>query len=737
MQFAHPLPWWLAAVIAVALAVALALAYRRPLVPLAAGRRAALVSLRALSLAALVLFLLRPVRLLPPASTRGAIVPILIDTSRSMRLTDGTGESRLARAAAVAEQVLLPALSRDFDVVVQQVGDGVAPATLDALSPQARRSDLAAGLEALRERYRGQPVAGIVLISDGGDTSASPRSAGPSGPPVYMVGVGASGGRDREIVGVAIGDPKLDQASVDLRVSAVASGYGRAPFEIRLLADGVVVDTRRVAPVADGTPVDELFTVSPNAQAPTVFTAEIPAGDGEEALENNVRSVLASPAGRRRRVLMIEGAPGYEHAFLRRALGLDPVLEIDSVTRKGANEEGEDTFFVQGASRRVGVLASGFPSRREDLFAYDAIAIADVEADFFTRDQLGRLSDFVSERGGGLLVLGGRSFDRHGLPGTPLEPVLPVELNDRRGVLHVAREGVSLAPNKVALTFEGEMHPVTRLGDTPEQTRKLWAALPALAGTAAMGAPRPGATVLAVAASAGGLSPVIAVQRFGQGRSMVFAGEASWRWKMMLPSTDRTYEMFWRHALRWLSGPAPDPVSITVPDAAEPGDTVAIGVQVRDAAFIPVSDAGVDATLTKPDGTAVPLVVGRDDAAGLGRFSAPFRPEAPGVYRVRAEARRGATLLGRGDAWLYVGGADREFADPRLNEGFLQRAANASGGRYVPAGEAASIVPLLRTIVPRDAVLERRDLWHRPWAFGVVLALLVGEWTLRRRWGLR
>ena len=37
---------------------------------------------------------------------------------------------------------------------------------------------------------------------------------------------------------------------------------------------------------------------------------------------------------------------------------------------------------------------------------------------------------------------------------------------------------------------------------------------------------------------------------------------------------------------------------------------------------------------------------------------------------------------------MYVGGADREFADPRLNEGFLRRIARNSGGRYVRAAEA-------------------------------------------------
>ena len=50
-------------------------------------------------------------------------------------------------------------------------------------------------------------------------------------------------------------------------------------------------------------------------------------------------------------------------------------------------------------------------------------------------------ADFVAERGGGLLVLGGRSFAQRGLAGTPLEEVLPVELNDRRGGLVRASAG--------------------------------------------------------------------------------------------------------------------------------------------------------------------------------------------------------------------------------------------------------------------------------------------------------
>jgi hypothetical protein len=120
-----------------------------------------------------------------------------------------------------------------------------------------------------------------------------------------------------------------------------------------------------------------------------------------------------------------------------------------------------------------------------------------------------------------------------------------------------------------------------------------------------------------------------------------------------------------------------------------------------------------------------------------GRFTAAYRPDRAGLYRIHAEARKGGTSLGAADRWMYVGGADREFADPRMNEGFLRRVARDSGGRYVRASEAKQVVNWLRSAAPQDAAPERRDLWHEPWAYAFVLMLLSAEWILRRRWGLR
>ena len=750
MTFAYPLSWWLASAIAVAIAAVAWSPYRRPLAPLTRIQRGALAACRAATLAAIVLLLCRPIVLLPPAGARDAIVPVLVDVSRSMRISDAGrtgGQTRIAVAAALLRTELIPALSRDFKAELYRVGERLEPADIGRLSAEAPRTDLEGALAVVRERYRGERIAGIVVLSDGGDTGQQVPVSGArpaaAGPPVFAVGIGSADGvPDREVVGVTAGDPRLDQSSVDLRVSVISNGFGRTPFQLRILANDRVVETRRIVPPADGSPIDEAFTVAPDLLRPTVYTAEIPVDASEAVPENNTRSVLVAPAGRQRRVLVLEGAPGFEHSFLKRALSHDSSLDVDSVVRKGKDGDGRDTFFVQAGAGRVAALMTGFPSRREDLYTYDALVIANVEGDFLTRAQLATASDFVAERGGGLLVLGGRSFGARGLIGTPLEDALPVELSDRRGAVVrtslASRDGASR--NKLMVTPEGADHPVMRIGGSREDSLQAWLALPLLAASIPLGGPRPGATVLAVTQSPeGALYPVIAVQRFGQGRSLIFAGEASWRWRMLLPSADRTHEFFWRQAARWLARPTPDPVAVGVPDGAEPGDVIPVTVEARDAAFAPAGDALVEATLTRPGGTGEdvePLKLRHPDAAGA-RFTTTVRADRPGLYRVRAEARRGATALGSADRWFHVGGGDREFADPRLNEGFLRRLARASGGRYVRAGEAGRIVSWLRAVVPQNAAPEPRDLWHTPWAMGLIVALVCTEWTLRRRWGLR
>jgi uncharacterized membrane protein len=738
MTFANPLPWW-ALILAVGAAGVLAYrAYAHPIVPLTRARQVTLIGLRLVTLLLLILFLMRPVAIQPESGPRDAVVPVLVDASRSMRLADADGARRIDRAGEVLAD-LMPALSSEFRVQLLSFGDAVNAADPDRLTADGRRSDLTGALRTARERFKGAKVAGFVVISDGGDTGGRDAASDldEAGAPVFAIGVGSPRVvRDREVLSVTAGEAALADSLVELTATVVSHGFGTEPFDLRVLENGRPIQVRRVVPPEDGSPVREVFQVSPKRDAATLYGVEIP-GDGSEITpENNTRSVLVRPPGRKRRLLFVQGAPGFEHSFLIRALTQDQGIEVDSVVRKGQNDRGEDTFYVQAAATRMLALAEGYPAEREALFGYDGIVLANVDADAFTREQLAMTAEFVSERGGGLLVLGGLSFARRSFAGTALEEVLPVELTDRSGGV-VRTSSAAGEPHKLTPTPEGEDHPIMRLGASAQESRQKWAAMPALASTAALGGARAGASILAVAAGPGGVRPLVAVQRYGRGRSMVFAGEAAWRWRMMVAASDRTYETFWRQAARWLASDSPDPVDVTASSGAMPGDAVTLDVTARDGAFRPVRDTSVTVHVSGPGIAGERQLETVLTDAGAGRSTAQFRAEQAGVYRVRAEARRRGALVGSGDDWVLVGGADLELADPRLNDEVLRRVATASGGRFLTVAESRALPGLLRARTQDQAPPRYRDLWHNAWAFGTIILLLGVEWVVRRQAGLR
>lgn len=739
MRFAVVLPWWGYA-LAFGSALVLAwLAYTRVPTRLAPGMRALLTGLRAVTLILLIAILLRPVVLVPPAVARNSLLPVLVDVSRSMRLDDGDGAARIDRARAIVRD-LQAALSSEYRIELLTFGDALAPATLDQMAATARRSELGGALADLADRHRRERVAGVIVLSDGGDTSPQEReaAAGLVDAPVLAVGIGRAGAsRDREVLNLTAGEPLLAGASIDLSVSAASAGFGTEPVELRVSANGRPLEVRRVRPGVDGAPIHEVFTVSPSTDAATVYSVEIPVADGELAAENNRRSVLVPAQTGRRKILMVEGAPGYEHTFLKRALAQDSGLDVDAVVRKGQNDDGRDTFYVQAGAGRAAALTSGYPSKRSELFVYDAIIFGNIEADFFTREQLELTAAFVAERGGGLLVLGARSFDRQGLSGTALEEVLPIDLSDRRPAVALASNPLDTAPpNSAVVTADGALHPATRLAASAGESRERWAQLPPLGAVASVGGPRPGAQVLVVAPGGGGSpQPLIAAQRYGQGRSLVFAGEASWRWRMERPATDQSYETIWRQLARWITAGSASTVAIAPMTPTVPGVAERISVTVRNEEFAPVTNAEVSLALTAPNGEArllTPALSSPQD----GRYAVVARFDHPGVYRIDATAARGGTRIGAASRQVLVGGADLEMAQPRLNEAVLRRLAEASRGHYLPADRAGELPALLRESRVDAGVPEPRDLWHNGWSLLAIVGLLAVEWVARRRAGL-
>jgi uncharacterized membrane protein len=386
-------------------------------------------------------------------------------------------------------------------------------------------------------------------------------------------------------------------------------------------------------------------------------------------------------------------------------------------------------------------LSTGYPFKRSELFAYDGVIFGNIEADFFTREQLELTREFIAIRGGGLLVLGARSFERQGLMGTALEQALPIDLSNRRSNITLASATVAAsmketAPNTPALTVDGAAHPATRLAVSPDDNRQKWSSLPALASVSPVGGMRPGAQVLAVAMTAGGMPlPLIASQRYGQGRSVIFAGEASWRWRMLKPADDTSYETIWRQLARWITAGAQPAVTIAPISPTVAGITDRISVIVRDEDYRPVANAEVAIELTAPDGAKRPLPAALTNPQE-GRYGVATRFDQPGVYKIDAIATRSGVRIGTASRPILVGGVDLEMTQPRLNEAVLQRLAAEHNGRYVAAEDAGELPALLRESRAEAGTPEVRDLWHNGWSLLAIIGLLAGEWVARRRVGL-
>ncbi|MGH2601696.1 MAG: hypothetical protein ACRDJ9_20205, partial [Dehalococcoidia bacterium] len=484
MTFAWPLPWWIIGAWIVAAAVVAVVAYARAVPPLSPAQRAGLVALRIAALVLLLVFILRPVvaRQEPPGT--GRRVAVLLDTSRSMGLTDGGRVTRLAAAQALVRNKLLPALRGRYDVELFGFDRTLRRQSLGELAADGPLTDLV-GAVRLARTGDNQPIA-TVVVSDGGQTGdpSIRRLVGP-GAPVFAVPIGASRiARDREIMAANVGEARVEGSIVELSTTLVSRGLGTSPAELRVLENRRPIQVRRVSPSQDGAATTELFRVSPARDAPTVYTVEVPPVEGELTDANNRRSVIVPPAGRRRRVLLVEGAPGFEHTFLKRAWSHDPALELDSVVRKGRDDNGAATYYVQARPPRAAALRSGYPASLEALFAYDVIVLANMTASQLTREEAEWTAAFVEKRGGGLLVLGARAFAAAGLRGTPVEAVLPVDFSGR-----VAAPGEVSArgPGRVLLTPAGERHPVTQLAASREASRRQWTELPPLSAAAGMG----------------------------------------------------------------------------------------------------------------------------------------------------------------------------------------------------------------------------------------------------------
>jgi len=703
--------------------------------------RAVLVGLR-LGVVALLLFcLFRPSIILKAAVPQQNFLGILVDDSRSMTIADrGEGQPRtefVQQQLGQPDSPLLNALSQRFVLRFFRFSANADRAANAAdLKYEGTATHLGQALERARDELSGLPLAGLVMVSDGADTSDASldeqlASLKARSIPVFTVGVGQEHfAHDIQVTRVETPRSILKGTSLAVDVVISQTGYAGASVPLHVEDDGRIVSSQSVTLPPDGQSTTVRVNFTANDAGPRLFRFRIEPQGGEQVTQNNARDALVEVLDRVERVLYYEGEPRSEMKFIRRAVDDDKNLRVTILQRTA-----EDKYLRLDVGSPDEV-AGGFPKTREELFTYRALILGSVEAASFTPEQLRMLADFVSKRGGGLLMLGGRrSFAEGGWAGTPLAEVLPVQFDaGPRG----QASGPFFSPLSVRPTRVGVTYPVTQLAETEKTSTLKWDDMPTVSTVNPVRLVKPGATVLLTGTTNNRLEQVVlAYQRYGRGKSLAFPIQDSWVWKMdaKIPVNDLTHATFWRRLVRWLVDGVPEPVMLTsTVDRVEPGEPLKLTAEVVDPAFVEVNDAQLIAEVTSPSGktSTVPLewTVARD-----GEYRGTFAPDEPGMYEVKASAVRAQKDLGSSRMHVRVSAGDSEYFDAAMRATLLKRIAEDTGGRFFTPATASALPEAISYSGRGVTVVEERDLWDMPVVLMLLLGLIAAEWGYRRKQG--
>ncbi|MCC7341139.1 MAG: FixH family protein [Bryobacterales bacterium] len=693
------------------------------------GRTLTIWALQSL-FAALVLFLVwRPGLEVSALRSQQNMIAVLLDDSGSMLEKDG-GETRLATAKRVLSDEVLPGLRDRFAVKVYSVSGGIrALDDLAGANGGGAASHLGESLAQLARDTSNLPVGGVLLVSDGADNrgAIAPELLAAIRArriPVHTLGIGRTEmERDVELEDLRAAPRTYSNAKLSAQIRIRQAGFAGKPARLTLKLDGKVVANKEIVLAGDGRPQIEEVTFPAGAAGAKILEASLDAMEGEPNFANNVRRQLVNVDPEKPRVLYVEGEPRWEMKFVRRAMEDDETLELVTMLRTTQNK-----IYRQGIEDAK-ELESGFPTIPEDLFSYSGLVIGTLESNWFTPAQIQLIRRFVDERGGGLLMLGGRNgLSDGGYGSSELSGILPVNLGTSPGTF-------SRTPAKPALTARGEESLVTRLVDDPAENRKLWEALPTLADHQKVGDPRPGAQVLLEMGAEGRRTPLLAMQRFGFGRTAVFATGGSWRWRMQRDHKDMAHYNFWRQLLRWLVTDAPRQVSTELSEQIllDRGD-VTLTARVRDKKWAPVNDSTVTARIVGPDGAGMEQRL--EPVAGQpGEYRLQANVTQAGTYVAEIIARRGAEEVGRDTLSFRREDGVAEAFGRVQNRALLEGLSARTGGNYYTAPDASRIPEELTFSQSGLTMKETRDLWSLPIFFLLLAFLKVAEWILRRRWG--
>ncbi len=738
--------------------------------------------LKALGFTALAICLLEPL-LTGSRPRRGAnAFVILADNSQSLQIRDGAstqtnGDWMLGLLRG--EPAWKTRLGQDYDVR-SYVFDTHLRAVdgFEGLKFDGTGSALATSLDALSKRFRGLPLAGVLLFSDGNRTDLRDLDLSQSRPIYPVVPPSRSSGRDVGVTHVSINQTNFESAPVVIRADVATSGMSGEPI-VAVLADegGKEVERQVLKATGDGKPLGFRFQFRPERKGVSFYrVTAVPAADEkkdngagdeqsstEQTLANNSRLVVVDQGAGPYRVLYVSGRPNWEFKFLRRAIDEDKEVELIGLVRIARRQpkfdfrsararstsplfDGFDHSDPDSAERqdqpvliRLGTdaveLRDGFPKAADELYKYHAVIIDDIEASFFSPDQQALLRNFVSQRGGGLLMLGGPdSFVEGKYDKTPVGELLPVYLN--RPAVPQDQDDAKF---RLVLTREGWLQPWVRVRKTEDEENKRLAGMSTFETLSKTGQIKPGAVVLSeVQDSSGAKAPALVAQSFGKGHVAALLIGDLWRWGMRREEqAEDDFDRSWRQTVRWLVGDVPSRVEVSVRPRTD-SETPALNLmaRARDAEYRALDNAKVVFRIRLPGGETLTLDA-EPDLAEAGAYATTYVPREPGAYSIVAAvtAPDGSVVGEREAGWAAQPAAD-EFARLEPDRDYLKTIAAKTGGEVVDGNRLSSFVASLSS---RSAPITEpwtSPLWHQPLYFLAAILCLLGEWGLRRFNGL-
>ena len=743
--------------------------------------RALLVASRIAVLTLVVATLLEPTAVETETHTRVRSLPVLLDVSESMSMKDQRKRSEDLVAAAAALGMIPLGDDTEADLAVMQldteqrqridsssrfdlakavvtqsarsifeslgeslelsyhafsqtsrlISDRKLVTTQDMARLEATESgtSIAAALEAVANSGGISP-AGIVLLSDGMDNANSQRSEavlqvlGARGIAVYTVPFGLPDPDDISIRNIVMQEVAFSGDRVPVRVHLQSKGYEKRTARLSVLLNDRRVSSR-VVRFDGGLQFEEIdFRVDVYEKGAAQIDVIIEPFDDEISIVNNRIARSIRVVNEKVNVLYIEGNARWEFRYLRAILKRDPRINATFIASNVGPE----------VARNSPEHIERFPDNRNDAFQYDLVILGDVDAAFFTDEELGLLNELIQDRGASLLMLCGPMYSPGSYVGTPVQTMLPVRFD--------ADSAWAKIPESVypVLTHEGRSSLVMTLENEVELNDRIWSHMAPMDQLPPLLSAKPGATVLAVLSDSTARDqsyPLVAWQRYGTGKCMSIASDRLWR--LRYKTGDKYHWRVWSQCIQFMTLSRlmgeHKRIRLETDRSVYPvGGQCRLYAHVLDDDFEPIVQPVFEVYVTSiDDGQAKELVSLQPVRSQPGLYEGYFT--ASGLGRYRLEANENDQQISS-TTEFQVAEVNRELANTSVDLANLERIANLSGGTSLSIRELPELEMLVNGKPVTTTVRSERPLWDN----GLVACLLVGllgmEWILRRKFDL-